>query len=142
MTIDTGDASSKLIGTAIYARFERKDGSFSCQLGFSRSKILREGISVPRAELMAAHMNAATGHTVQKAFGDRHKRALKLTDSMVALHWIGSNKPALKTWVRTHVTEINRLCDASIWRYVVSSNMVKYGSGDKKGGQNCRCNGR
>ena len=30
--IDTGDASSSLICAAIYARFHRKNGSFSCQL--------------------------------------------------------------------------------------------------------------
>ena len=46
-TLDTGDASSKLICAAIYARFERKCGSFSCQLVFSRSKVLPEGISIP-----------------------------------------------------------------------------------------------
>ena len=68
-TLNTGDASSKLICAAIYARFERKYGSFSCQMVFSRSMVLPEGIFIPRAELMAACMNDATGHTVKKAFG-------------------------------------------------------------------------
>ena len=124
VTIDTGDASSNLICTAIYARFEKKDGSFSCQLVFARSKVIPEGTSIPRAELMAAAMNAATGHTVRKAFGSYHKKSIKLTDSMVALHWISSQRTALKTWVRTRVIEINRLCEASTWRYVDTSNMI------------------
>ena len=64
--IDTGDASSKLICEAIYAQFRRRDGTFSCQLVFARSKVLLEGISILRAELVAAGMNAATGHTVKK----------------------------------------------------------------------------
>ena len=123
-TIDTGDASSKLICAAIYAQFRRRDGTFSCQLVFARSKVLSEGISIPRAELVAAGMNAATGHTVKKVFGNYHKKALKLTDSLVALHWIASKRTTLKMWVRNRVVEINRICDASSWRYVESSNMV------------------
>ena len=89
-TLDAGDASSSLICAAIYARFELKDGTFSCQLVFARTKIVPEGTTTPRAELMAAAMNAATGFTVQKAFGKFHKRHLKLTDSTVAFHWIAS----------------------------------------------------
>ena len=73
---------------------------------------------------MAASMNAATGYTVKKAFGDLHKKALKLADSMVALHWITSKRTALKTWVRNRVVEINRIADSSSWRHVESSNMV------------------
>ena len=74
--IDTGDASSKLICVAIYARLEMKDGTFSFQLVFSRSKVVPEGTSIPRAELMAATMNATTGHTVKRAFGKYHKQGV------------------------------------------------------------------
>ena len=112
-TLGTGDASSKLICAAIYARFERKCGSFSCQLVFSRFKVRPEGISIPRAELMTACMNGATGHTVKKAFGNYHKESLKFSDSMVAMHWNASTKMVLDTWVRNRVVEINRLCALS-----------------------------
>ena len=124
VTLDTGDASSKLICTAIYARFERKAGTYSCQLVFARSKVLPEDVSTPRAELMAAHMNASTGHTVKKAFGDLHKRAYKLSDSMVVLHWLSSPRTSLQSWVRNRVIEINRLCDLNDWRHVKSSDMI------------------
>ena len=124
VTLDSADASSKLICAAVHVRFERKDGSFSCQLVFSRSKVLPENVSTPRAELMAAHMNAATGFTVKKAFGNYHKKAVKLSDSMVALHWISCKRTVLKTWVRNRVIEINRLCDTNDWRYVRSSDRV------------------
>ena len=132
MTIDTGDSSSEIICVAIYARFERKDGSFSCQLVFARSKILAVGVTIPRGELMAAHMNAATGHTVKKAFGKYHQGSLKLTDSTVALHWIGSKTIVLKVSVRARVIEIGRLtqCEeydeadrSSPWAHVDTENM-------------------
>ena len=122
-TIDTGDASPNLICTATYARFECKDGSYSCQLVFARSKVVPEGTSVPRAELMAAAMNAATGFVVKKAFGSYHKGSIKVSDSMVALHWIASTTRRLKTFIRTLVIEVNRLSDVSTWRYVESSKM-------------------
>ena len=81
-----------------------------------------EGTSIPRAELIAAAMNAATGFTVQKALGSYHKRSIKISDSMVVLHWIGSTVRRLKQFIRTLVVEINHLCDAALWRYVISSN--------------------
>ena len=123
ITIDAGDASPSLICVAIYARFECKDGTFSCQLVFARSKVVPEGTSVPRAELMAAAINAATGFTVMKAFGSYHKDHIKLSDSMVALHWIACTTKKLKTFIRSLVIEINRLCDISRWCYVESGKM-------------------
>ena len=122
-TIDTGDASPNLICTAIYARFECKDGSHSCQLVFARSKVVPKGTSVPRAELMAAAINAATGFVVKKAYGPYHKDSIQVSDSMVTLHWIASTTRRLKTFIRSLVIEINRLTDLKKWRYVESSNM-------------------
>ena len=122
-TLDTGDASPQLICTATYARFQCTDGTYSCQLVFARSKVVPEGTSVPRAELIAAAMNAATGFTVEKALGNYHLNSFKISDSMVALHWIACSVRRLKQFVRTLVIEINRLCDVSKWRYVESSKM-------------------
>ena len=120
-TLDFGDASLQLICIAIYARFELKDGSYSCHLVFARSKIVPEGTTIPRAELVAASMNAATGYTVQKAFGKYHKRHMKFTDSTVAFHWLSCHKTALKVGVRGHVVEVNWLTDKDDWRYVKGS---------------------
>ena len=43
-TIDTEDASNKIICIAIYARFLRRNGTYSCQLVFSRSKVGPDGL--------------------------------------------------------------------------------------------------
>ena len=123
-TLDMADASMKLICAAIYARFEKRDGSFSCQLIFARSKILPEGTTTPRGELLAAELNAATGFTVKRALGDRHTRAWKFSDSMVALHWIHCEKNVLDTFVRNRHISINRLCNKEDWRYTDTKEMV------------------
>ena len=83
--IDAADASKKLTSTAIYARFLKKDGTYSCQLVFSRSKIIPDGLTQPRAELCAATMNTHTGEIVRRAFQSSHKERVKLCDS----HYFG-----------------------------------------------------
>ena len=123
-TIDTGDASSKLICAAVYVRFRRKNNTYPCHLVFARSKVVPRDTSMPRAELMAALLNASSGHCVKLAFGAYHTKCWKLTDSQVVLHWINSKKSALKMWVRYRVIEINRLTDVDKWHYVDSKNMI------------------
>ena len=123
-TIDTADASAKLICVAIYIRYRLKSGGFSCQLTFARSKLVPDGMTQPRAELLAAEMNAATGHVVKTALGDSHKKCLKLTDSQVALFWLGSKRTSLNTWVRNRVIETNRLTNEDDWRWVEGKDMI------------------
>ena len=102
----------------------RENGGFSCQLVFAQSKIVPKDMSMTRAKLLAASLNAVSGYVVKLSFGDMYKKCWKLTDSQVVLHWIGCTRSTLKMWVRNRVIEINRLVDASLWRYVESRNMI------------------
>ena len=123
-TIDTADASKTVACVAIYARFLRKCGEYSCQLVFARSKLIEEGTTQPRAELIAALLNSHTGQVVKRAFGDLHKKALKLGDNQVVLHWIHNDRKALKPWTRSRVIEICRFTDRSQWFYVESEKLI------------------
>ena len=123
-TIDTGDASQAIACIAIYARMKRRCGTYSCQLVFSRSKILEKGITQPRAELVAAMLNAYTGEVVKRSFGDLHKGAIKLGDSTIVLHWINNGWKLLKQYVRSRVIEILRFTERAWWYYVESSLMI------------------
>ena len=123
-TIDTADASPEMICVAIYIRFRLKSGGHSCQLLFARTKSVPKDMTQPRAELLAASMNAATGHIVKTALGERHTKCVKLTDSQVALFWINSYRSKLKMWVRNQCIEINRLAPKESWRYVRSKDMI------------------
>ena len=67
-TIDAADASNKMACVSIYARFLRRNGTYSCQLVFSRSKVVPDGLSQPRAELLAATLNTHTSETVRVPF--------------------------------------------------------------------------
>ena len=82
-TIDAVDASNKMACIAVYARFLRRNDKYSCQLVFSGSKVVPDGLRQPRAELLAATLNTHTGETVKRAFQDNHKGSVKLSDSQV-----------------------------------------------------------
>ena len=123
-TIDAGDASQTMMCVAIYGCFRRKSGGHSSQLVFARSKVVPKDMTLPRAELLAASINASTGFVVQKAFGDRFRKCLKLTDSQVALHWINCKRTKLRPYVRNRSIECNRLTDLADWRYVESKDNI------------------
>ena len=77
-TIDAADASSKMICIAKYARLLRRNGTCSCQLVFSRSKVVPDGLCQPRTELLSATLNKHTGEIVKTDFRDNHKESVKL----------------------------------------------------------------
>ena len=123
-TLDFGDASLSMICVAVYVRFKRKSGDYSCQLLFSRTKTVPKDMTLPRAELLAASINTATGHVVKTALGDRHVNAWKFTDSQVTLHWIHCFRTKLKMFVRNLVIHIHRLSSLDNWRHIDSGNMI------------------
>ena len=123
-TLDFGDASTKILCVAIYARFLRKNGEYSCQLLFARTKIISPPITQPRAELYAATVCTHTGEVVKRACRRFHEHHVKITDSQVTLYWIhNSNKP-LKQFVRNRVNEIRRFTNPDCWRYAKSTDMI------------------
>ena len=56
-TLDFGDASREIACIGIHAIFKRKDGSYSCQLVFARSRLIPTIMTQPRAELYAVLIN-------------------------------------------------------------------------------------
>ena len=123
-TIDTGDASKSIACIAIYAQIKRENGEYSCQLVFSRSKLIDDGTTQPRCELIAAMLNSHTGEVVKRAFGKYHKSSIKLSDSQIVLHWINNDHKALKQWVRTRVIEILRFTTRKQWYFVESELLI------------------
>ena len=123
-TTDAADASQKLACTAIYARFLKKDGTYTCQLVFSCSKIIPDGLTQPRAELFAATMNTNTGEIVRRAFQSNHKERVKLCDNQVTLFWINNQDKPVKQWVQNRVAELNKFIQPSEWMFVHSQDMI------------------
>ncbi|XP_066910448.1 uncharacterized protein [Clytia hemisphaerica] len=123
-TLDFGDSSQTTICVGIYARFLRKDGTFSCQLVFARSRMVPKDLTLPRAELMASLINAHTGEIVRRSFKSFFKSSTKFTDSQISLHWISNDQKTLKQWVRSRVIEIHRFTTKDQWYHIRSKQMV------------------
>ena len=123
-TLDFGDASTKLACVAIYARFLRKNGEYSCQLLFARTKIISPPQSQPRNELLAATVSTHTGEVVKRACGEYFQKHIKVTDSQVTLFWIHNDNKPLKQHVRNRVLEIRRFTLPEEWCYTTSANMI------------------
>ena len=123
-TLDFVDASREITCIAIYARFKRKDGSYSCQLVFARSRLIPTNTTNPRPELYAALINTNTEEVVRRAFGQYHTNAFKFRDSQIVLHWISNENRPLKQRVRNRIIEIKRFTDPDQQRYIHTSNMI------------------
>ena len=123
-TLDFGDASKSMICSCIYARFKKKDGTFSCQLVLARTKVVPQGMSLPRAELTAALTNTFTGEVVRRSFKGYHQGFIKFTDNQACLYWITNNQIPLKEWVRNRVIEIQRFSTTDQWHYIQSEDMI------------------
>ena len=121
-TIEIGDASQQLVCSAVYVRFKRKSGGYSCQLCFAKTKIVPRDMTLPRAELFAAVLTASIGHVVYISLKEFIKKRIHLTDSQIALFQISNVKIPQKQWVRFRSIEINRLTDSSRWAFIDSEN--------------------
>ena len=76
-TIEAGDASTALICAAVYVRFERQSGEYSCELVVGKSKIVPSGMTVPKSELYAMEINSSLGHLTQRALAENMLRHTK-----------------------------------------------------------------
>ena len=121
-TIEVGDASEKMACSAVYIRLKRKNGLFSCQLVFARTKIVPKNTTLPKADLFAGYLNATTAHIVKLSLSDHIQHRISLTDSQIALFWITNTQSELKQWARNRVIEITRLTNKNDWFYVDSIN--------------------
>ena len=119
-----GDASKSCICIAIYARFKRCGGNYSCQLIFGRSKLVPDGLTQPRAELFAALVNCHSTEVVKRSLKECHDGTILFTDSQIVLHWLNNKSRTLKQWVRNRVIEIQRFTTIDDWRYVSTDNMI------------------
>ena len=101
------DAGEACGGAAIYASQLLPDGSYSCQLLISKSKLL--GGSVPRNELEGILIMAKLAVTVKDALYQFNTEFLFFTDSSIALCWSLNPKKKLKLYTANRVSEIRSM---------------------------------
>jgi len=100
------DAAVTAGGAAIYASYLCTDGSYSCQLLTSKSKLL--DLSIPRNELSAVLLMSEMSFLVAKALGDWVDEVLYFTDSTIAMCWVMNTSKKLRMFVHNRVVTIRR----------------------------------
>ena len=113
-----GDASGQGLAAAVYAVVQQhsvvKQGLLAV-----KARIAKEGLTIPRLELVAGHMAANLLTNVRDALiGFPVKSLYAWLDSSVALHWIrGSGE--YKQFVSNRVRKIREKTEIT-WRHVPS----------------------
>jgi Pao retrotransposon peptidase len=100
------DAAEGAGGTAIYGGVRLPDGSYSCSLLLSKSKLMSH--SIPRNELEAVVLMADAALTVRKSLGDRVESTFYFSDSTIAICWILNTTRKLRMFVHNRVQLIRQ----------------------------------
>ncbi len=113
-----GDASGQGVGAAVYSIVRQRSGTTQ-QLVAAKSRLAKKGLTIPRLELVGAHMatnllinlcNALDSIPTPQLYG--------WIDSTVALHWIKGNGQ-YKQFVANRVAKI-QLHNQIHWKHVPS----------------------
>ena len=114
-----GDASAKGVGTAVYSVVRQPSG-ITQRLVAAKGRLAKHGLTVPRLELISAHMATNLLINVRNALGHLSSPQLYAwLDSTVALHWIQGNGQ-YKQFVSYRVTKIHQH-DEIQWHHVPTS---------------------
>ena len=100
------DASSELKIAAVWGRFKRKNGLFSCQLIIGRSLIAREEGTIPKEELEALAMGSNLLWVVRKALEGWEHEYFLLSDSIISLCWTTSENKRLSLFHRNRCNQV------------------------------------
>ena len=111
-----GDASTQGVGAAVYSIVRQQSGSAQ-RLVAGKGRLAKQGLTVPRLELVSAHMATNLVTNVSNALEGLPKpKIYGWLDSMVALHWIRGNGQ-YKQFVANRVAKI-QLHPEIEWRHV------------------------
>ena len=111
-----GDASGKGVAAVVYAVVFQSAG-VSQGLVAAKSRLAKEGLTIPRLELVSGHMAVNLITNVKIALeGFNVTRQLCWLDSSVALHWIRGNG-SYKQFVANRVEKIQQHTGVE-WRHV------------------------
>ena len=112
-----GDASGYGVSAAVYA-FVTQDSGVTQFLITAKSRLPRQGLTIPRLELVSGHMAANLALNVRNAL-ESFPLATNIQcwlDSTVALHWL-SNNGEYRQFVANRVREIQSHTNLQ-WRHV------------------------
>nr|CAI5818585.1 unnamed protein product [Callosobruchus analis] len=101
------DASERAYGCVIYLYSENELGENDCKLLCAKSRVAPlHKVTLPRLELLAAHLLAKLSKIVRSALDIRINEIRLYTDSTIVLSWLKIEPSQLKTFVGNRVAQI------------------------------------
>lgn len=121
--IGFSDASMTAYGGCLYVRALYDDGTVSCCLVCSKSRVAPlKTVSLPRLELCGFLLLARMCHKFSSCMKFQFKKVVMFTDSQIVLAWLQSTPSRWTTFVANRVAEIQELSDNTEWRHVSSAD--------------------
>ncbi|XP_066261278.1 uncharacterized protein [Euwallacea similis] len=115
------DSSEKAYGACIYVASEDESGSRELRLLTGKSRVApAKKLTLPRLELLAAHLLAKLMNTVRQILDIQISDVRYFTDSSIVLAWLKIDPAHLKTFVANRVAKINELTKITEWAHVPS----------------------
>ncbi|XP_026482677.1 uncharacterized protein LOC113390771 [Ctenocephalides felis] len=120
---DFADASLLAYGTCIYLRATNEDGSTSCHLICSKSKVAPlKQVTLLRLELLAALLLAKLYRHVMANGVVKINESFLWSDSSIVIAWLRTEPSQLKMFVSNRVSQILELTPAVMWKHVSSKD--------------------
>ena len=93
-------ASEEAYGAASYTRHLYEDGTVSCYLFASKSRVVPlQAVSIPILELMAAVVGLKLSQAVSQALGVKKEEWIFWSDNMDVMYWIrGRERSSNRSW--------------------------------------------
>ena len=113
------DASIQAYGAVVYLLCEYEDGTLSCRLIASKSKVAPlKPITVPRLELMGAILGLRLTQNICRVLQIPVQSVLFFSDSKDVLWWIRGRGRDFRSFVANRVGEIQMATEPCQWQYV------------------------
>jgi len=111
------DASGQGVCATLYVLIHQQNGEVHQGILSAKSRLAKKNQTIPRLELIAAHMAAnLTTNTIKSLKSSKLNDIVCWSDSTVVLHWLQSTKE-YKAFVTNRVNKINEHRNI-IWRHV------------------------
>lgn len=117
------DASTHAYAAAIYLKITSKSGDVTVSLLAGKSRVTPlNSLTVPRFELLAAHLLARLLNYVRTSLQLDHVGCHCWSDSIIVLAWIRSHGTRWNTFVSNRVNQIQSYLPDARWRHVPTSD--------------------
>ena len=112
--VDAADCKLELIAAvdaadlkvaAVYGRFRRKNGQYSCQLIIGRSLLARTDSTIPKEELESLTIGSNLLFIVRQALQDWVEDYAILSDSIISISWVTNVKKRMSIFHRNRANQ-------------------------------------